>query len=234
MKKFATLCAVGLLAATLVFAFTGCDTNTPGKPVVTLDLQDGSAPKQVEPPFGNYISGKDSFEAPTRDDWFFNGWFLDKACTVSAHDTRVTEDITVYAGWTDTITVAMNQTADSVPYTELFDISITASAASSHTNLFVTVTPKKDFTGANSTEKFEIQVSLRWLSDEQFMGEYVSDEVVAHASAREIYLEKSNGYTLTNFKTAAEPVPAYVFNNQRTVAVINYVFDEPTLQCKHK
>ena len=203
MKKFATLCAVGLLAATLAFAFTGCDTNTPGKTVVTLDLQDGSAPKQVEPPFGNYISGKDSFEAPTRDDWFFNGWFLDKACTVSAHDTRVTEDITVYAGWTDTITVAMNQTADSVPYTELFDISITASAASSHTNLFVTVTPKMDFTGA-------------------------------HDSAREIYLEKSNGYTLTNFKTAAEPVPAYVFDNQRTVAVINYVFDEPTLQCKHK
>ncbi len=40
MKKFATLCAVGLFAATLAFAFTGCERHTP-QPVVTLDLQDG-------------------------------------------------------------------------------------------------------------------------------------------------------------------------------------------------
>ena len=188
MKKFVkVLCGI-LALSCLSAALVGCGDNPPAlsQPVVTLDLRDGSAPQQITVSHGDYISKTSPFKTPKREGWFFDSWYLDEACTESAIGTHITEDMHVYAGWTDSTVVPMNPDANSIPYDELFDISIRAipTGMQDTAKLYITVTPKGDFTGENSTDRFEIQVSYKWLSNEQFMGEY-TNEVVAHASARE-------------------------------------------------
>lgn len=237
MNKFLKVLSGIVAAACLTAALAACDDKEPEKPMITLDFQNGSPTKTVDPPFGNYIYGPKDFEKPTREDWFFNGWYLDAACTKSAYETQVKESMTIYAGWTDSTVVPMNQTANSIPYEELFDISIRAVSTGNPNSakLYVTVTPKGDFTGENSTDRFEIQVTHQWLSNEQFLGEY-TNEVTAYACAREIYLEKSNNYTLTDYVvyTSGTQVPDYVYvENERTVAKIDYIYGGPTLQFNH-
>ena len=222
---------------TAALAACGDGTEEPVKHTVTLDFQNGSPTKTVDAPFGNYIYNANDFEKPAREGYFFDGWYLDAACTQSAYQTQVKENITIYAGWTDTTVVPMNQTANSIPYEELFDISIRAVPGSWYNtaNLYVTVTPKGDFTGENSTDRFEIQVTHYWLSNEQFMGEY-TDDVAASLSAREIWLEKSNNYTVIDFEVeeGGNDIHDYLFTEYtRTAAKINYIFGDPTLQFNH-
>lgn len=238
MKRFLKIFS-GISAATcMTVALAACDDDAgPEKYTVTLDFRNGSPTKTVDAPFGNYIFGPKDFEKPAREGWFFNGWYLDAACTKSAYATSVKENITIYASWTDTTVVLMNQNANSVPYEDLFDISVRAVKGSyqNTAKLFITVTPKGDFTGENSTDRFEIQVTHQWLSNEQFLGEY-TNEVAAYACAREIYLEKSNNYTLTNYEVEAggTTIPDYVFTEyERTFAKIDYIFGDPALQYNH-
>ena len=238
MRKFLKALSGIVAAACLTATLAACDDDKePKKPMITLDFQNGAPTKTVDPPFGNYIYGAKDFEKPTREGWFFTGWYLDAACTKSAYETQVKESMTIYAGWTDSTVVPMNQTATSIPYEELFDISIRAVPGGwqNTAKLYITVTPKGDFTGENSTDRFEIQVTHQWLSNEQFLGEY-TDEVTAYACAREIYLEKSNNYTLTDYEimTGGTTIPDYVFTeNKRTAAKIDYIYGNPTLQYNH-
>ena len=238
MKRFLKVLSGVMAVACLTAALAACgDEPSTQQPVVTLDLRDGSAPQQISVAHGDLVMKNSPFKIPKREGWFFDSWYLDENCTQSAINARILEDTKIYAGWTDTTVVPMNQTAFSVPYEDLFDISIRAVPGGweNTAKLYITVTPKGDFTGKNSTDRFEIQVTHNWLSNEQFLGEY-TNEVTAYACAREIYLEKSNNYTLTDYEvtTGGTTIPDYVFNeNRRTSAKIDYIYGDPTLQYNH-
>lgn len=67
------------------------------------------------------------------------------------------------------------------------------------------VTAKSDFTGAESADSFQLVIRYEWLSDEQFMGEYVSDDAVAHATIW-VTVTKDNNYSVVDY---TELVPEY-------------------------
>ena len=233
------LCGL-VLAASLLSPLAGCGNTLR---VITLDKRNGEALEKIEAPHigaRTYKSGAKLFPNPTRKDWFFDGWYLDEACTQTAYDVPVEKDVTFYAGWTDSITVPQTTPAWLiVDYTELFTITATAAPYGSdgEVKLTVTVTPTGDFTGEKSADEIEMQISYDWLSDEQFMGEYVSDEVVSYACTR-LTLKKENGFAVQNEvfivdKYNCNNVHSYTFNNPRTRIKIHYIFYEPTLQYNH-
>lgn len=232
------LCGLAL-AASLFAPLAGCGNRLP---VITLDKRNGEALEKIEAPHigaSTCRSGAKLFPNPTRKDWFFDGWYLDEACTQTAYDVPVKKNVTFYAGWTDTITVPQTTPAWLiVDYTELFTVTATAAPyGDDEVKLTVTVTPTGDFTGEKSADEIEMQISYDWLSDEKFMGEYVSDEVVSYACTR-LTLQKKNGFAVQNKvfivdKYNCNNVHSYTFGNPRNKIKIHYIFYEPTLQYNH-
>lgn len=98
------------------------------------------------------------------------------------------------------------------------------------------VTAKSDFTGAESADSFQLVIRYEWLSDEQFMGEYVSDEVVAHATIW-VTVTKDNNYSVTDYTELVPEhnthgIDSFTFWNKRTRAVITHISDG-VLQYNH-
>lgn len=238
-------CALSVLL--IAITFVGCGVS---KPVITLDKRNGEPLERVTAPHSGaqtYKAGTMLFPNPTRDGWFFNGWFLDEQCTSSAYGVPIKKDTTFYADWVDSITVP----PDAMPwpiedYSELFTVSSTVEPYGTanglpQLKLTLSVTPTGDFTGENSTDRFELQVTHYWLSDEKFLDEYVSDEIVALFGVRDVWLEKDKGYSLHdevfimdyNNNYLEYPIYSDTFSNPHTKTVINYIFGNPTLQYKH-
>ena len=242
-KKIGCVCL-----ALVAVAFAGCGIR---KPVITLDKRNGEPLERVEAPYRGaqtYRSGTMLFPNPTRKGWFFDGWFLDEACTQSAYDVPVNRDVTFYAGWTDRVTVPYDMptwrfkdygdlftvTTKAEPYTPLYGIP--------RLKLTLSVTPKGDYTGRESTDRIELQITHYWLSDEKFLDEYVSEEVVAYVGVRDVWLEKEKGYALKdevilvdyNNEHLEHPIYSYTFANPHVKSEINYIFYEPTLQFNHE
>ncbi len=237
-------CALAVLFAAAIF--TGCGSN----PVITLEKRNGEPAERIELPYSGaatYKSGSMLFPDPTRENRFFNGWFLDEKCTQSAYGVPIKKDTTFYADWVDSIIVPANvPTWQIKDYSELFTVSTSAEPYEEvdglpQLKLTISVTPTGDFTGANSTDRFELQITHYWLSDEKFLDEYVSEEVVASIYTRDVWLEKGNGYSLQNESFIISynnnyldrPIYPSTFENLHTKTVINRIFEEPTLQYKY-
>lgn len=233
MKKFLKVMSGIMAAASLTALFAGCGNKTPKDPIytITLDLQNGSEPEQMKIWEGNTINQNFPFKTPKREGWFFDSWYFDAACTQSAIGWSISEDRTVYAGWTDKAVVPETPTA-LFPCTDLFEVSVEVTPLTSDTvSIAYSVTPKGDFSGAESTESFGMSVSYLWLSTEQFMGEYVSDDIVAMTSVSDINLKKSENYSVT--AVSVEHVNGAVdFTSERTKMEIR-IFGSPTLQYNH-
>lgn len=248
-KKVLTAINCALIMLLIAIILVGCDTTS--KPIITLDKRNGEPLEQVEVSYigeATYQSGAMLFPNPTREGWFFNGWFLDEQCTQSAYDYPVKQDTIFYAGWVDSITVPFYHPTWLIKdYSELFTATTKVEPYEMspyglpQLKITLNVTPKGDFTGINSTDRFELQITHYWLSDEKFMGEYVSNDVVASVCMRNVWLEKDKDYTLLNEVIIMEynnenleyPITSFTLSNPRTKTVINYIFDEPTLQYKH-
>lgn len=245
-KKLYAIAICLISAISLSSLFVGCGRN----PAVTLDKRNGEPTAEVQLPHRNeyYYDGDYMFPAPSRSGWFFDRWYLDENCTEIVPDGyNITRDTTFYAGWVDSITVP-GYVPDRLikSYDDLFSLDVTAEPYGYMYGLplikfTVNVTPKGDFTGENSADRIELQIGYSWLSDEKFLDEYVSDEVLSYIDFRDVWLEKENGYALKNKVFIKDynpehwdfPIYDYTFANERTEAKIEYVFGEPTLQYKH-
>lgn len=245
-KKFKQIGCI-LSAIIIATVFVGCSNS---KPIITLDKRNGEPLERIEVPYvgaETYKSGSMLFPNPIRKGWFFNGWFLDEQCTQSAYGVHIKSDTTFYADWVDSITVPFYTPTwlISEDYSELFTVSSTVEPYAPayglpRYKLTLSVTPTGDFTGENSTDRIEIQVTHYWLSDEKFLDEYVSEEIEAYVAVR-VWLQKDKGYALHNeviiesYNNNSFEYPIYpsTFLNRHTKTAINYIFSEPTLQYKH-
>ncbi|MCL1903732.1 MAG: InlB B-repeat-containing protein [Oscillospiraceae bacterium] len=69
----------------------------------TRRVPNGGTGKQL---YNNTANNTQTISAPTRKNYQFTGWFSDEECTKEWNDgLKLTEDITVYAGWTRKITI---------------------------------------------------------------------------------------------------------------------------------
>jgi len=240
------LFTAGAVVMTLTaILFGGCNK----KPIVTFEKNNGEAPEQIEVVRGDWTdkTGNMLISNPIREGYFFNGWFLDEQCTKSAYGVHINENLTFYADWTDTYIIP-----DYMPvwlfngYEDLFAVTTKAepynlTAGVSQLKLTLSVTPKGDFTGKLTTDRFELQITHKWLSDEMFMGEYVSDEVVAYVCLRDVWLDREHGYKLKdevfivdyNNELLEYPIYEYTYANNHTKTELNHIFEQPTLQYKH-
>jgi len=246
MKKIFSIrkILIALCAVISVFAFCACNTNR--MPVITLDKQNGEALEYFTVPYKNvatYESGAKLFPNPEREGWFFDGWYLDKECTQTAYGVYVTEDVVFYAGWTDTLTLTCSTDAWNITFDKLFEVNASAKLHEQYGEVIypaitVSVNALGDFTGEKSTDSIEVGIRYEWLSDEMFMGEYVSDEVVAWAFVRAT-LEKENNYSITDNEIEVtngnmSGITQSTFSNQHCRAYIQFIFGEPTIQYNHK
>lgn len=236
---------VALFISLLMLTFVGCDNNE--YPIVTLDKQNGEPNEQVQLTQKTdiaYNNGINLFSNPSRQGWFFNGWFLDKECTQSVSQYKIEKDVTFYAGWTDCVSFAGSYEPWNVSYDDLFTLSGTAMlverpyvANFMEVELTLTITATGDFTGDKSTDKLSVWVAYEWLNDEQFLGEYVSDEVIARASTL-ITLEKSNNFSVSDYKViegngTVSGVTPSTFNIARTRVRISRINGDQMLQYRH-
>lgn len=79
-------------------------------------------------------------------------------------------------------------------------------------------------------------IRYEWLSDEKFMGEYVSDEVVAHATIW-VTVTKDNNYSVVDYTELVSEhntggIDSFTFSNPRTRAVI-FSISDGVLQYNH-
>ena len=217
------------------FVLIGCDRN----PVVTLDKRNGEPIETVQMQSKNYYwhYGAADFPAPSRAGYFFTGWFTDPDCTQSAHGLVIDKDVTLYAGWSDKVKLTTDYELWNAPFTDLFEVTASA-APQDYGSVSVTasVTAKSDFTGAESADSFQLVVRYEWLSDEKFMGEYVSDEVVAYATIW-VTVTKDDNYSVADYTELVSEdntygIDSFTFWNTRTRAVV-WKISDGVLQYNH-
>ena len=210
------------------FVLIGCDRN----PVVTLDKRNGEPIETVQMQSKNYYwhYGAADFPAPSRAGYFFTGWFTDSACTQSAHGLVIDKDVTLYAGWSDKVKLTTDYELWNAPFTDLFEVTASASPRDyGSVSVTASVTAKSDFTGAESADSFQLVIRYEWLSDEKFLGEYVSDDVVAHATIW-VTVTKENNYSVVDYTELVLEhntggIDSFTFSNHRTRAVITHISD---------
>lgn len=158
-------------------------------------------------------------------------------CTQSAHGLVIDKDVTYYAGWSDKVTLTHEYELWNAPFTDLFEVTASASPRDyGSVSVTASVTAKSDFTGAESADSFQLVIRYEWLSDEQFMGEYVSDDVVAHATIW-VTVTKDNNYSITDYTELVsehntDGIDSFTFWNKRTRAVI-FSISDGVLQYNH-
>ena len=80
---------------------------------VTFDAKNGSTPSSKTCISNTRIEAPDR---PSKDGWYFGGWFTDEACTAQYDfDAPVTDDLTLYAGWYVAISYDSYDTPDGAP-----------------------------------------------------------------------------------------------------------------------
>lgn len=80
---------------------------------VTFDAKNGSTPSSKTCISNTRIEAPDR---PSKDGWYFGGWFTDEACTAQYDfDAPVTDDLTLYAGWYVVISYDSYDTPDGAP-----------------------------------------------------------------------------------------------------------------------
>lgn len=241
MKNIRAVTALCIALLMLMLTFVGCDNDK--YPVVTLDKQNGEPNEEVQLIHKVQYIFSNEFPIPSREGWFFNGWFLDKECTQPVYMHKTSNDITIYADWTDSVTFTNGQECWNANFSDLFTASGTAVPYGDYgeIELTLTVTANGDFTGDKSTDEVKVWVRFEWLSSEQFLGEYVSDEVEASAAAV-ISLNKSNNYSVSDLKVIADKnncvgINEFTLNwNKRVRVRIRQIFSDTTdttLQYRH-
>lgn len=132
MKKIIVYVLSVLCAA--AFALTGCATAQPpaesdGYYTVTFDSRGGTEVESQRVRGGNPVRRP---ETPVREGYYLNGWFTDAGATEDAWSfvsDRVTEDMTLYAGWTlqsemtptASLAYALNEAGDGYTVTDVGD-----------------------------------------------------------------------------------------------------------------
>lgn len=90
---------IKILAFTLLFAvmtavlLSGCQAQTA---VIVFESNGGSYISPIETEIGSQFG---NYKVPKKEGYLFQGWFLDKECTLSAVGTKVKGDTVLYAKW---------------------------------------------------------------------------------------------------------------------------------------
>lgn len=119
-----------------------------------MDKQNGEPRETVQLSYKPYFwrnYGDHKISMPTREGYFFNGWYFDPECTQTACKTYIEKDAVLYACWTDTIVFSYEGYEFwDVHFDDLFEVTTSAASYDDYGRvaLTVTVTPKGDFTGA--------------------------------------------------------------------------------------
>ncbi|MDR2201743.1 MAG: InlB B-repeat-containing protein [Clostridiales bacterium] len=219
------LCFFAIIAAFYSASFSACngtnnsDNNDKNIQITLLDSTSDEQYGIITIPRGKvfyrkgtFYKGLGSIDDPKKDDWFFNGWYLDKECTKkvvekTGEEYKPTENTSFYAGWSDHTEIPSN-TGDGYPHPlvgEIFYADLSFSwVGASPTNIVRfsgSITAKGNFTGDLSSDRIRLQINYTWYSGESFLGELLDpDKIVASVSTTE-YLEKSKNFSIPDFNT---------------------------------
>lgn len=120
MKRYIKIAALILAVCLIAITAVACGSKDPGDETsgditVTFDLNYDGAPAatKVTVASGDIVTPPSD---PTRENYSFEGWFTDAACTEEADfEYEMTEDVTFYASWkqtTATVTFVFNNGTD--------------------------------------------------------------------------------------------------------------------------
>ncbi|MDR3318241.1 MAG: InlB B-repeat-containing protein [Clostridiales bacterium] len=201
------LCSVG---------FVACGGGQKKIELTLIDSISGEYIDKVEIPndtglyrAGTHYKGIGGISDPQKDNWFFDGWYLDKECANKVVDEcgveyRPAGNMNLYAGWSDHIEIPTN-TGEGRPHplvNEIFNAEINLSwVGASPTNIvrfYGSITARGDFTGDLSSDEIDIIIRYYWYSGESFLGEYVNPEEIVESISIRITLEKRNNFSISN------------------------------------